>query len=93
MHGELDFAGSYCRFQIADDFAQVLSLLSKRRSRVNFGDPVAQAQAGRLFVPFDARVGGNLTDHVALSLEVGVPIIKDYPVYNFKAEARLNVTY
>jgi hypothetical protein len=60
--------------------------------RVNFGDPIT-GQTGRLFLPFDARVGRNLTDHAALSLEVGVPIIKDYPVYNFKAEVRLNVTY
>jgi len=60
--------------------------------RINFGDPVT-GQTGRLFLPFDARVGRNLTDHTALSLEIGVPIIKDYPVYNFKAEVRLNVTY
>jgi hypothetical protein len=60
--------------------------------RINFGDPVP-GQTGRLFLPFDARIGRNLTDHVALSLEIGVPIIKDYPVYNFKAELRLNVSY
>jgi hypothetical protein len=60
--------------------------------RVNFGDPVA-GQTGRLFLPFDARVGRNLTDHMALSLEVGVPIIKDYPVYNFKTELRLTTTF
>ncbi len=60
--------------------------------RVNFGDPVT-GQTGRLFLPFDARVGHNLTDHIALSLEIGVPIIRDYPVYNFKAQVRLNVTY
>jgi len=60
--------------------------------RVNFGDPVT-GQTGRLFLPFDARIGRDLTDHMALSLEIGVPIIKDYPVYNFKAEVRLNVTY
>jgi len=60
--------------------------------RINYGDPVT-GQTGRLFLPFDARVGRNLTDHLALSLEVGVPIIKDYPVYNFKAEVRLNMTY
>jgi len=60
--------------------------------RVNFGDPVT-GQTGRLFLPFDARIGRNLTDHIALSLEVGVPIIKDYPVYNVKAEVRLNVSY
>jgi hypothetical protein len=60
--------------------------------RVNFGDPVT-GQTGRLFLPFLARVGRDLTDHIAVSFEVGVPIIKDYPVYNFKAEVRLNVTF
>ncbi|HXX04015.1 MAG TPA: hypothetical protein VEJ37_06740 [Xanthobacteraceae bacterium] len=60
--------------------------------RVNFGDPV-NGQTGRLFLPFDARVGRDITDHIALSLEIGVPIVKDYPVYNFKAQVRLNVTY
>jgi hypothetical protein len=60
--------------------------------RINFGDPVP-GQTGRLFLPFDARIGRNLTDHIALSLGIGVPIIKDYPVYNFKAELRLNVSY
>ncbi len=60
--------------------------------RINFGDPVP-GQTGRLFLPFDARIGRDLTDHIALSLEIGVPIIKDYPVYNFKAQLRLNVTY
>jgi len=60
--------------------------------RINFGDPVP-GQTGRLFFPLDARIGRNLTDHIAVSLEIGVPIIKDYPVYNFKAELRLNVTF
>lgn len=60
--------------------------------RVNFGDPVS-GQTGRLFLPFDARVGRDITDHIAFSLEIGVPIVKDYPVYNFKAQVRLNVTY
>ena len=60
--------------------------------RINFGDPVT-GQTGRLFLPFDARVGRNLTDHIALSLEIGAPIIKDYPVYDFKAQVRLNMTY
>jgi hypothetical protein len=52
--------------------------------RVNFGDPVT-GQSGRLFLPFDARVGRKLTERTAVSFEVGVPIIKDHPVYNFKA--------
>jgi hypothetical protein len=60
--------------------------------RFNFGDPIT-GQTGRLFLPFDVSIGRKLSDNIALSLEVGVPIIKDYPVYDFKAEVRLNVTY
>ena len=60
--------------------------------RVNFGDPIT-GQTGRWFVPFDIRVGKKLSDTIALSLEVGVPILKDYPVYDFKTQARLNVSW
>jgi hypothetical protein len=60
--------------------------------RINFGDPIT-GQTGRLFLPFDVRVGRKLSDNVALSFELGVPIIKDYPVYNLKTQLRLNVTY
>jgi hypothetical protein len=60
--------------------------------RINYGDPIT-GQTGRLFLPFDVRVGKKFSDTIALSLEIGVPIIKDYPVYDFKAQLRLNVTY
>ena len=60
--------------------------------RVNFGDPVT-GQTGRLFLPFDVRVGRKLSNSVTVSLEIGVPIIKDYPVYNFKSEVRLNMKF
>lgn len=60
--------------------------------RWNYGPP-ATGQTGRLFLPFDASFGRKIADNLALSLEVGVPIIKDYPVYNFKTEARLNFTF
>ena len=60
--------------------------------RVNFSDPVT-GQKGRLFLPFDGRIGRRLTDNSTVSLEIGVPIVKDYPVYNFKTALRLNVTF
>jgi len=60
--------------------------------RINYGDPIT-GQTGRWFIPFDIRVGKKLSETVALSLEVGVPILKDYPVYDFKTQARLNVTW
>lgn len=60
--------------------------------RINYGDPVT-GQTGRWFIPFDVRVTKKLTSDLALSLEVGVPIVNEYPVYNFKTQLRLNVTY
>jgi hypothetical protein len=60
--------------------------------RINLGDPVT-GQTGRLFLPFDVRIGRKLSDNTALSFELGVPIIKDYPVYNIKTQVRLNLTF
>lgn len=60
--------------------------------RINYGDPIV-GQTGRWFVPFDVRVGKKITENIALSLEVGVPIVRDYPVYDFKTQVRLNVTW
>ena len=60
--------------------------------RINFGAPIA-GQTGRLFLPFDALMGVRLTDKVQLSLEGSVPIVKEYPVYNFKTEARLRIVF
>jgi hypothetical protein len=60
--------------------------------RVNFGDPVA-GQTGRLFLPFDAMVGRVLKNGWVASLEGSVPIVKDYPVYDFKTEGRIHFSY
>jgi hypothetical protein len=60
--------------------------------RINFGDP-KPGQTGRLFLPFDALVGAKVTDNLEISLEVGVPIVKAYPVYDFKTEARVRVLF
>ena len=60
--------------------------------RINFGDPIT-GQTGRLFLPFDFRVGRKLDGGAALSFELGVPIIKDYPVYNIKTQVRFNQTF
>jgi hypothetical protein len=60
--------------------------------RINYSDPVT-GQTGRLFLPMDFLVGRNLTKNVIISLEIGVPIIKDYPVYDFKTVTRLNIKF
>jgi hypothetical protein len=60
--------------------------------RLNFGDPIT-GQTGRLFLPFDFMVGRTVMKVVTISLEIGVPMIRDYPVYDFKTVTRLNVKF
>ncbi len=60
--------------------------------RWNFG-PAVTGQTGRLFLPFDARVGRKFTKTLTVSLEVGVPIINQYPVYDFKTEFRVDMKF
>jgi hypothetical protein len=58
--------------------------------RINYGDPIT-GQTGRLFLPMDFMIGRDLTKTITMSLEIGVPLITDYPVYDFKAVTRLNM--
>jgi hypothetical protein len=100
---DISFAGDPSKKNISNlQFAPTLNLSLPDRwfvtfypsadIRVNYGDPVT-GQTGRLFLPFDFRIGRKLTNDLVLSLEVGVPMIKDYPVYDFKTEVRLNVVF
>jgi hypothetical protein len=41
----------------------------------------------------DFLVGRDLSKTITISLEIGVPVIKDYPVYDFKTVTRLNVKF
>jgi hypothetical protein len=60
--------------------------------RWNFGAPIT-GRTGRLFLPFDARIGRKFSDNFSASLEVAVPIVKQYPVYDFMTALRLNLTF
>jgi hypothetical protein len=60
--------------------------------RYNFGDPIT-GQTGRLFLPADVMLGRHLAKNAVMSVEVSVPIVRDYPVYTFKAEVRLNLKF
>jgi hypothetical protein len=60
--------------------------------RWNFGAPVT-GQTGRLFLPFDASIGKTFNKYLVASLELAVPIVKEYPVYNFKTALRLNFKF
>jgi hypothetical protein len=60
--------------------------------RWNFGPPTT-GQTGRLFLPFDGRIGRSFTKALNVSLEVGVPIVKQYPVYNFTTRLMINLNF
>ena len=58
--------------------------------------PRAGTQIGptlNIDLPMDFMIGRDLTKTITMSLEIGVPLIKDYPVYDFKAVTRLNVKF
>jgi hypothetical protein len=60
--------------------------------RWNFGQK-ASGQTGRLFLPLDLEVGRNLAQAHTVSLEVSTPLIRDYPVYRIKIEARYSARF
>jgi hypothetical protein len=53
----------------------------------------AKMRQWRLFLPFDALIGAKLTNTFQISLEGSVPIVKEYPVYNFKTELHVRLTF
>jgi hypothetical protein len=60
--------------------------------RWNFG-PAVTGQTGRLFLPFLGRIGCQFTKTLNVSLEVGVPIIKQYPVYDFTTQLTVDIRF
>ncbi len=56
--------------------------------RYNLGDK-RKGDSGRWFVPANFMVGKLLTKEIVSSVEVGVPIVNDYHVYDFKIEFRV----
>ncbi len=100
---DVSFVGDPSRKSISNlQFAPMLNLALPERFfltfypsadiRWNFGPP-ATGQTGRLFLPLDARIGKKFTDNFNVSLEIGVPIVRQYPVYDFKTALRLNFTF
>jgi hypothetical protein len=60
--------------------------------RWNFGDPLP-GQTGRLFLPFDAKIGKALNKNVEVSFEASAPIVQDYPVYKLRAILSIDIRY
>jgi hypothetical protein len=77
-------------FSLPDRF--FFTLYPSADIRWNFG-PAVTGQTGRLFLPFDARIGRKFTRDLSVSLEVGVPIVKQYPVYDFTSQLRVNINF
>jgi len=84
---DVSFAGDPSRRNVSN-----LQLAPITEIRINYGDPIP-GQTGRLFLPADFMVGRNVLKDVTLSLEVSVPVIKDYPVYNFRTVTRINMKF
>jgi hypothetical protein len=61
-----------------------VTLFPSQDIAVNFLD------GSKWFFPFDFLIGKNLSRRVVTSLEVSVPIVKQYDSYEFKLEARIS---
>jgi hypothetical protein len=94
MRYDYDFAGDEDRphrseLQLAPLFNVNLpqqwfvTLFPRSDIRINLID------GGKLFLPFNVMVGKMVTKSIVASLEIGVPIVNDYQVYDFKLEARV----
>jgi hypothetical protein len=66
--------------------------LTRLDIRYNFGSK-RPGDAGRWFFPFNFMVGKMVTRSVVASVEIGIPIVDDYEVYDFKLEARFGLFF
>jgi hypothetical protein len=69
-----------------------VTLFPSNDVRINYGG-AASGQTGRLFLPMDLSVGRLVNDNLIVSLEASVPLVKDYPVYDFKTELRVTAKF
>jgi hypothetical protein len=46
-----------------------------------------------LFLPLNFMIGWKPTEHIVVSAEFGIPIIKDFPVYSFKTQLRVGYLF
>ncbi len=69
-----------------------INLFPSTDIRYNLGD-ARDGDSGRWFVPADVMIGKLLDEHTVTTLEIGVPIIDDYEVYDFKMEFRMGFLF
>lgn len=68
--------------------AWFINLFPSTDIRYNMGDK-RNTDSGRWFVPANALIGKMLTKNLVGTMELGVPIVQQYQVYDFKTEMRL----
>ena len=51
------------------------------------------SDSGRWFIPFNFMVGKRWNKSTVASIEFGIPMVKDYQVYDFKVEARIGLFF
>ena len=69
-----------------------INLFPSTDIRYNLGDK-RKIDKGRWFVPANAMIGKMVRKNMVASVEVGVPIIKEYRVYDFKTEFRFGIFF
>jgi hypothetical protein len=96
---DVDYAGDSDRGHISElQFAPIVNialphlwfvnLFPSSDIRYNFLSK-RPGDSGRWFVPFNFMVGKMLNKSTVTSVEFGIPMVKDYQVYDFKVEARV----
>jgi hypothetical protein len=60
--------------------------------RYNMGEK-RKGDSGRWFIPANFMLGKMLDKNTVGSIEVGIPVVKDYQVYDFKLEMRLGFLF
>ena len=48
---------------------------------------------GKWFFPFDFLIGKRLSSRMVVTLETGVPIVKNYNLYEFALRTRFSFTF
>jgi hypothetical protein len=82
---EIQFAPT---FNISLPHNWFVNLYPSSDIRYNLGDQ-RPGDTGRWFVPLDLMVGKMLSQSMIGSVEVSIPIINEYQVYDFKIEGRI----
>jgi hypothetical protein len=89
--------GSYRRIQSGVSPGDAVSDLERSRRVAGVVRPLVQAYVTDIlddrWAAGRRRIGRNIIDRIVASLEVSVPIVKDYPVYSFKTEARVSFNF